>query len=154
MELSLRLARDEDKSDVYSWRNHPEVRRWSFHSDPISWEEHEAWWTKILRCSEVRMYIGQQAGNKIGMIRFDHREGPVRVSVMLNPDFMGRKLGRRLIALGVEAFWRQEGLRPILAEIKPDNIASQKAFEKAGFQQQSMTYVLNPSGSNDLENRT
>ena len=59
----------------------------------------------------------------------------VNASVNLNPLFFGRGLGRKIIALGSEKFFQEAGEgKPIVAEIKRDNIASQKAFTKAGYE--------------------
>lgn len=62
---------------------------------------------------------------------------------MLNPDFLGKGLGSKVIILGTEIFIKEKKpAKPIIAEIKKDNIASVKAFQKAGFKENFTTYVF------------
>lgn len=142
-ELKLRILDASDMEDLYSWRNHPLVRKKSFRSDPLSWEEHQRWFKRKSESPDTTIYIGYYQGNKVGMIRFDNGSESIKVSVMMSPDFMGRNLGSKLIQLGVKTIMETKGLgRIITAEIKKNNIASIKAFEKAGFKMSHLTYTL------------
>ena len=80
---------------------------------------------------------------KIGTIRFEANESAIKTSVMLNPDFLGKGLGSKLIKLGVKRFIMEKNPdMQIIAEIKKDNVASIKAFEKAGFEEGSFAYIF------------
>lgn len=142
--LSLRDANDNDVKDLFVWRNHPEVRKNSFNTNPISWDEHKKWfWTKI-KDQNVTIYIAYYRKNKVGSIRFEVKDNVIRVSVMLNPAFLGRGIGSEIIRLGTEKFISEK--RPkksLIAEIKKDNITSIKAFQKAGFKESHCVYVFN-----------
>jgi L-amino acid N-acyltransferase YncA len=65
----------------------------------------------------------------------------IKASVMLNPVFLGKGIGSKVIKLGIKKFIMEKkpGMQ-IIAEIKKDNVASIKAFEKAGFKENHVTY--------------
>ncbi len=68
---------------------------------------------------------------KIGAIRFERENSEVKTNVMLNPDFLGKGLGCKVIKLGVERFIKEKKAdMQIIVEIKKGNIASIKAFGK------------------------
>lgn len=141
-ELELRSLDAVDMEDLYNWRNHPLVRKKSFHSEPLSWEEHQRWFKRKINSPDTTIYIGYYQGNKIGMIRFDSGSEGIKVSVMMRPDFIGRNFGSRLIRLGVKKIMETPGEKIITAEIKKSNVASIRAFKKAGFRMSHLTYIL------------
>ena len=142
-ELKLRDVEDGDCRDLYEWRNHPLVRKNSFNTDVVSFDKHQKWFKKKKRSSETTIYIGCYEGRKAGVIRFEDEMGDVKVNVMLNPDYIGKGFGTRLIALGVKKFKQEKKTgKAIIAEIKESNDASKKAFEKAGFKKSHLTYVF------------
>jgi UDP-2,4-diacetamido-2,4,6-trideoxy-beta-L-altropyranose hydrolase len=70
----------------------------------------------------------------IGQVRFDILDDKyAEISISLDGNHRGRGYGTLLINLGVEALLRQTPVKAIHAWIKPYNIASCKAFEKAQF---------------------
>ncbi|MBL7068268.1 MAG: GNAT family N-acetyltransferase [Candidatus Omnitrophica bacterium] len=132
--LIFKKAAEGDCRDLWTWRNHPEVRKNSFDDAPISWKDHKKWFYSRFRDRSARIYIARDRKEKVGVIRFDVEEFLIRVSVSLNPDFFGKKLGRELIRLGTEKIFTETKKRlSVIAEVKKDNIASQKAFLKAGY---------------------
>src|SRR3989338_2399270 len=141
-ELKLKILTAGDMEDLYTWRNHPLVRKKSFHSEPLSWKEHQRWFKRKSKSPDTTIYIGYYQGRKIGGIRFDDGAEGIKVSVMMNPDFLGRNLGSRLIQLGVKKIVEIQAGKVITAEIKKNNIASIKAFKRAGFKMSHLTYIL------------
>ena len=146
-ELGLRDFKVDDMDDLYRWRNHPVVRENSFNTDPLSWDEHLQWFKRKSQSLDTTIYIAYHEADKIGMIRFENEREVIRVSVMLNPDFIGQGLGSSLIRLGVKKFINEKKAdKDIIVEIKANNIASQKAFQKAGFKINHLTCVFEPQG--------
>ena len=142
-ELKLRDVKDGDCRDLYDWRNHPIIRENSFNTSPFSFDEHQTWFKQKRQSSQTTIYIGCYKGHKVGVIRFEDEKDGIKVNVMLNPDYIGKGLGTRLIELGVEKLKQQNKTgKAIIAEIKEDNVASQKAFEKAGFKKNDLAYVF------------
>lgn len=140
--LIFRSADENDTVDLFNWRNHPDVRKNSFNTNPILWEEHEKWFKKKLTSSNTAIYMVCCDDKKIGAMRFEDKGEAVKVNVMLNPDFLGRGFGTELIKAGTEKFIKErQPDKPIHAEIKKDNIASLKAFQKAGFEESYSVFV-------------
>lgn len=142
IELAFREVREEDIRDLFSWRNHPETRRQSFSTEAVTWDEHRAWFADKINDPNTSIYIVSQNRIKIGSVRFERNIESVRISVMLNPDFIGKRLGAAVIVQSTKKYIqdRNPGV-PIIAEIKKENIASIKAFTKAGFAESQTVFI-------------
>ena len=55
--LYLRQAGVEDRKLLFDWRNDPLVRRNSFTTDPIAWEDHVRWFGRLMDDPQARQYI-------------------------------------------------------------------------------------------------
>jgi UDP-2,4-diacetamido-2,4,6-trideoxy-beta-L-altropyranose hydrolase len=138
--ITLRLATIADAEPIFEWRNHEETRRYSLQSDLISWEAHQQWFYNSLANPHRILLIGEQNGRPVGVLRYDCLEPTAgeqlqcKVSVYRTPGINTPGIGTALLKAG--SCWLQEQ-RPeitrIQADILPDNIASQRAFEKAGY---------------------
>ncbi len=133
--LSLRPVRREDSRLLWTWANDPTVRAVSFSSDAIPWETHEAWFERKLRDDRCRILVAEsEDGSPLGVVRFEATTPDQAViSVSLDQSRRNAGLGTRLLELGVDEYFRSEPVDVIDALIKVDNIASRRAFEKAGF---------------------
>lgn len=141
-DLRIRNLEADDINDLFKWRNHPDVRKNSFNTNPILWEEHEKWFKKKLAESDTAIYTVCCRDKKIGAIRFEDKGEAIKVSVMLNPDFLGKGGGSKIIKLGTERFIKEKNPdKSIHAEIKKDNIASIRAFQKAGYKESHLTFI-------------
>jgi len=141
--INLRKAEIADANDIFEWRNHIEVRKNFFNQEKLSWEEHEKWFMAKLKDPDATAYMAYYKKEKIGTIRFESNEYVIKTSVMLNPLFLGKGLGPRVIKLGVEEYIKEK--KPdmqIIAEIKEDNLASINAFKKAGFKTDHLTLLF------------
>ncbi len=134
---TLRLARatERDSRVLWEWANEREVRRFSFHSDPIPWETHLQWFARKLSDPRSSIWIAYDADDEpVGQIRCDctdDRELYVAVSVSLNRR--GNGYGRKLIEEGLKQASKVFPGRRAHALIKHDNAASIRAFHRAGF---------------------
>ncbi|MBN8825817.1 MULTISPECIES: GNAT family N-acetyltransferase [unclassified Spirosoma] len=137
--LTYRTARPTDAQLYFDWANDPDTRRQSFNSAPISLETHTAWFThKLADPNALLLLFLSDTGQAVGQVRFE------RTPVADMPDEI-------IISLSIDANYRGKGLAPQLirqacficrerweavtihAYIKPDNQASIRAFERAGF---------------------
>lgn len=132
----LRTAREEDASDIWIWRNHPETRKRSFHSDEIPFAEHLKWFAARMKDADSVIFIAEdRQGRKLGQVRFDKKGREATISVGLNPDFFGQGIGSILIAKTTSEFLdKNREISIVIAEIIEDKIASLKAFLKAGYE--------------------
>lgn len=144
-DLSLRNIEPSDINDLFRWRNHSETRKNSFNKNAVSWNEHERWFKAKSNDPCTTIFIACYKEEKIGSIRFENKGDVVKTSVMLNPDFLGKGFGPNVIKIGTKKFISEKRHgKPIIAEIKKDNISSLKAFQKAGFKESHLTFVYNP----------
>ncbi|MEW6008474.1 MAG: GNAT family N-acetyltransferase [Candidatus Omnitrophota bacterium] len=133
-DLTLRAILKTDCRTLWRWRNHPQVRRQSKQTKFVSWQQHRKWFCSKINDRKTKIYLAILDGNKIGVIRFEIEAKYVKVSVNLNPDFFGKGLGPKIIRMGTEMFLSQVRTnKSIIAEIKKQNIISQKAFSRAAY---------------------
>ena len=134
MLYSFRGAGNEDAELLWQWRNDPEVRSVSFTQDVIPLESHRNWLAKRLAGNDSTIWIVEDQSQKpVGQIRFDHRDDAGVISIILDQAVRGRGLGKHLITAGCQAFFDSSTAQEIIAQIKPGNIASERAFRGAGF---------------------
>ncbi|MBI5888761.1 MAG: GNAT family N-acetyltransferase [Deltaproteobacteria bacterium] len=148
-EINFRYIDESDVEDLFEWRNHPEVRKNSFNMAPLIFKEHEEWFKRKIKNSDTTIYMACCGNDKIGSIRFEDNGEVEKVSVMLNPKFTGKGLGSKIIRIGTWKFISEKKPgKPVVAEIKRDNIASIKAFERAGFKESFITFIFDEKQGN------
>jgi len=123
--MRLRKATMDDARRLFDWRNDPVTRAASVNRDPVTWEDHVAWLEASLT-NPLREILIAEDGVPLGTVRLD-KDLRTEVSITLSPAARGHGQAAPLIALATET----KG--PFVARIRPDNPASRKAFQKAGF---------------------
>lgn len=131
----LRPAESTDARRIWEWSNDPEVRSVSFSSDPIPWDSHVAWFQARLADPQCRQCIAvERKGDPIAQVRFDIADdNSATISISLAADVRGKGLGTQLIWMACRELFAETEIDRVEALIKPDNVASIRAFEKAGF---------------------
>ncbi|MCU1447966.1 MAG: UDP-2,4-diacetamido-2,4, 6-trideoxy-beta-L-altropyranose hydrolase [Acidimicrobiales bacterium] len=133
--LSLRPAGDMDVRLLWEWANDPDVRRRAFSSDPIPWEEHTAWFAARMRDPNCRIYLATwDGGDPIGQVRFEGDGDAAEISVSVASAARGRGWGGALVDSGVRRLFADTRVQRVDARIKPDNMASGRAFDSAAFE--------------------
>jgi len=132
--LSVRRATESDAPRLFEWANDAETRAQSFSSAPILWDGHVAWLTRKLGDRSCHLYVVEVGGAEpVATVRFDTQGGHTDVSVTVAPAARGRRLAARAISAAVHAIFESTDIQGVRAFIKPDNTASVRAFERAGF---------------------
>lgn len=132
--LRLRRVRQEDCKLLWDWANESTVRNSAFNSDSILWEEHKQWFAQKFHDPQCLQFIAlDDMDVPIGQIRFDIHEKEAEVDVSIDEKKRSQGLGSRLIAMGISELISQGPVRWVHSFIKSENIASIRAFEKAGF---------------------
>lgn len=134
-ELKLRPARQDDCWLLWKWANDPAVRAASFHGESISHDEHAAWFARRLQGADSLIYLAEDShGVPIGQFRVEwDAEKCGTVSISIAPEWRGSGIASFLISRAAQAAFHKTRLLWLKAKIKPDNIPSLRAFEKAGF---------------------
>jgi UDP-2,4-diacetamido-2,4,6-trideoxy-beta-L-altropyranose hydrolase len=132
--VHLRFAEKEDCKNIYGWRNNTRMREIAFNSDEIPFEEHEKWFYEAIKNPNRNIFIIMDENfNDIGTIRFDKKGKHALVNIIIGWDFVGKGYGSLGIMRGSIDYLNNFEVGYIIAEIKKDNLASIKAFEKAGY---------------------
>jgi RimJ/RimL family protein N-acetyltransferase len=142
-DISLRLASEDDYQQVWEWRNDPEVRAISFAPDIIGWDRHLRWMSNKLGDSQCLWLIAEHIDlGRVGHIRFDiFAERQALVAVTVAPTLRGRGLGKILIERGVGEAFSKLPIDTVIGQIKPFNVASEKAFRQVGFRSMNPTTI-------------
>lgn len=132
----LAPAELSDAELAFTWRNATMTRR--FFRDPreLTLVEHKAWWRQTLSRKDRRLLIAQIGRVKVGVLRLDWETElqQAEVSIYLDPKHAGLGLGKYM--LRTLSHWVRASasdLRRLVAEVTPDNLASRRAFESAGY---------------------
>jgi UDP-2,4-diacetamido-2,4,6-trideoxy-beta-L-altropyranose hydrolase len=132
--MRLRRARADDIRLLWEWANDPEVRAASFSSAPIPWETHVAWFAEKVGQNRSLLFIAEnEQGIAFGQIRFDLKGGEAELNLSLAKEKRGIGLAVPLIEAGVREVLAGTECERVHAFVKPQNAASARAFEKAGF---------------------
>ena len=133
---------------IFDWQQHPKTRAYSRNPNPPTWDEHQSWFTKTIKNEQVSFYLLMHQGKPAGFVRLNpafleqdsnqqiEREKTAKeVSIAIAPECHGKGLG--VIALNLLILLHRD--IKLLAFIDTNNIASVKAFERAGFKPHSQT---------------
>jgi UDP-2,4-diacetamido-2,4,6-trideoxy-beta-L-altropyranose hydrolase len=133
-DLELLPATENDFELLWQWANDPMTRANSFNSSPIPWEKHKDWCHAKLQdvCCCLWMVATPTLG-KIGIVRFDRAGPEATVSISLAPEARGKGYGHGIITAACQQLFQSSETKLVRAVIKPENKASTRAFEQAGF---------------------
>jgi spore coat polysaccharide biosynthesis protein SpsF len=140
--LRLRPASASDADRILAWRNDPVTVRYSRSGRAVTDIEHRAWFELRLDRPATRIWIGEVNGSAVGQVRIDVDAAVGEVDVVIDPANRGRGYG----SLMIDALLRQLGadyqVVRLTATVHPENTASRKAFERAGFRLASVGEFL------------
>lgn len=145
-ELYLRdvTAEGGDSRKLWDWRNDPTSRKMSLSGAIISWQEHLTWFEASLQNPSCHLKIAQIRNEKresfdVGVGRVDCKPMEKQdcqaawISLNIAPEYRFRGYGQKLLRALIDLIFKKERVNFILAEIKLENSASRKLFEKLGF---------------------
>lgn len=140
----VRLAKADDAEIVWPWRDSESTRRYFFDPSQVSLDAHVGWWDRSLANPKRVLLIGSLRGRAFGVIRFDFdtSESAV-VSIYLDPEMTGKGMGRKLLFIGLS--WlrgNHPATNSVSAQILPENDASVRVFQAAGFSEHHRVFVL------------
>lgn len=135
----LRVANQDDCELIWTWANDPLVRRMSFHSDPIPYEQHTEWFDARLKNSMAIIQVAEVDGKPAGQVRleFSETEDGWVVDISVAPEFRGRGLALEIMQKAISALRRIHREARVVAWVKKANENSVRVFDAAGFRQSS-----------------
>ena len=143
--VRVRPATEDDAALLRSWRNDPEVRRWSRSSDEMPAEAHETWLRDVLADPDRHLLIVVHTGSgePVGTTRYDRLGGPDsadrsrwEISITVAPGMRGQGFGSATLQ-ACDAWLRQAepAATGIVAHVRPANTGSRTLFERNGYRE-------------------
>lgn len=140
--LRMRSATPDDLMMIWKWRNEPQTRAVSFNPAWIPLDEHKQWFSRNLADPLSRILIATDLdGSPVGEVRFSLQGDEAEISVILDPHYRGKGMGRYLINSGARYLFETTGILRIHSYIKCENKISWKAFLSAGFRSVGTTEI-------------
>lgn len=132
--IKLRKVSEKDCRLIWKWANDPKVRAESFTSKAIPYSDHVIWFERKINDPDCHLYIAENSdGKSVGQVRFELDENSATISISLDHKFRSRGYGTKIIALASQKLFEISEVNIIHAYIKKGNVASELAFQKAGF---------------------
>ena len=132
--ILIRLLCNQDCRDVYEWRNDEITRKMSLNNDFIDYEHHVSWFSGMLSSNNYVGVVGEINSEKMGIVHFKEHDEEALVSINLNPSFRGKKLSSEFLAKSLDFYLtNNQNTTRFLAEIKCDNIKSERIFRNNNF---------------------
>lgn len=144
--MIIRKALDNEKDCnlVFSLSNDPLVRSVSFNQNKIEYSNHIKWYKDAVKNDNILfllVFADESENDFVGQIRFNREKknsDECIISLSITENFRGKGIGNQFIQLGIEMLKKQwKDIKTIIAEVKTDNIASNKLFVKEGFELKS-----------------
>lgn len=142
--VSMRRATMNDAERVFEWRNDPAIRSVSRNSRVLDLGAHCTWFATTIASPDRLLLIGEKGDIPVGMVRFDRCDADTyEISIVVSPMLAGLRLGDAMLAAAQAELVRLAGRDVvILAETLPDNRASQRLFQRAGYRQNGRRFRL------------
>lgn len=135
--LALRAVVASDSPLLLTWRNHPEVRRWSRDFNEIDVSTHDRWLNSWISNRQLKgfFFIIEYFGNPVGSIRFDIRsEDSFEVSILVEPGFQGKGIAKGATLAALREIVSESSSFTVFASVHEKNTASIKLFSALAFQ--------------------
>lgn len=134
MSAYLRKATENDMDLLYEWVNEPGVRKSAFSTKKISYEDHKEWFHNIMRKKNCIQYIYMYEDKPTGQVRIDILDDIAEVDYSVCVEKRGMGHGKRILLLLKQQIKKDAlEVKHIVARVKPENIASKKAFLNTGY---------------------
>lgn len=142
MDITLRKATLSDSHQILSWRNEPTTILWMGATRALSFEEHQTWFTKVMNDPGCLFFIIEESDEAIGQIRYhinhDIIQNAAKVSINITQCMHGKGIASIAFRKGSELVRTLHFSNDVFAYVQPNNIASIRAMEKAGFVRDKM----------------
>ncbi len=130
----LRPALPSDAKLLWDWANEAQTRRVAFHSEPIAWESHVAWYSAKLSSPDALIAILESPeGIPIGQIRFDRTPEGLEIDLSVVAAARSRGLGIELLRQGLGQARSRWTAGTVIAKMLMENDRSKRLFERSGF---------------------
>lgn len=133
-QLSLREAQLLDMDTYFKWVNDPDERKNAINSEPIPYNEHNAWFKKKIKEVNSYLWILEKKEIPLGQIRFEIDNNYATLSYFIDRRYRGKGYGLSIVKLGIYKLLQLKNNLIIRAIVRKSNIISCKIFDSLNFQ--------------------
>ncbi len=126
---------------IREWRNDPDAVRFSATGRPVTPTEHAEWFARQLQAPAPLFWIAEQLGDPVGQVRVDVTGTVGTVSIAVARGQRGRGIGSSILRAMLSEIDQQRAVSTLIAFAHPDNVASVRAFESAGFRREQQPHA-------------
>lgn len=132
--ITLRPIKEEDCDLLFEWLNDSEVRQMSFNTDPVLYDEHKEWFSKMLCSSLTHIFIICVDEKPVGQIRIYIEKNEGIISFSIDKNYRGCGYGSKALRKIIDVV-KKLGIKAdkLIGKVKYENMFSRKAFHKAGY---------------------
>ncbi len=141
--LNFRHATIEDIDLIFRWSNDPDTRKKSYNPEKISYKDHIQWFHNQLKYEDRIMLIFEEETSPVGLVRFKKENNSWVIGINISKENRGRSFASQMLKMSVKYMFNNYNCNSIIAYIKKSNLASIKAFEKAGFKFNTSLLIYN-----------
>lgn len=136
---TLSEATPNDLELTYKWASDERIRKFSFNTKPISYEEHRNWFLKKLSEHNSKYWLLMYGAQKVGSIRVDFKNEKKEgvISYLIDPCFQGMGLGKELLILVEKEVMKQTNMNQIILKgtVFNVNLPSLNIFKSLGYEE-------------------
>lgn len=126
--IQLRLAGKDDCRLIFDWRNDQSSYRHYIDDKPVLWPIHVEWLNRSLSNPDRQIYMAEEDGVTVGMIRSDKRVDGYELSWVVGPEHRGKRYGHMMLSAVIDLLSGN-----LYARIKADNDPSLALVRSFGF---------------------
>jgi RimJ/RimL family protein N-acetyltransferase len=134
-DMSLRKATINDAFQLWSLANDIDVRRNSFNSRQIIYEDHVRWLKEKLASDTSAIYVLDVSEVLVAQIRYDKNGSIAEIDYAVKPAFRGKNIGSKILKMTWESACEELGVQSAQGIVKKNNKGSIFSFQKSGFQE-------------------
>lgn len=141
-QVRLRLLRSSDLQLTLRWRNQDHIRRWFFHSDLITPEQHARWFEQYAERDDDFVFViedvqaGDQPVGQVALYHVDWQQLRAEFGRLMigEASAAGKGLAFAATQLILQIAFQSLGLREVYLEVYADNSRAIAIYTGAGFQ--------------------
>ena len=126
--LFLIHANESHCNLVYEWINDDEVRKNSFNTNKIKYEEHVNWYREKINSDNCKMYLLADSNNNIGIVRLEKKNDEKIISYSISKEYRGKGYGYKILLEFEKELIKLYKKVKVIAYVKKENIASIRIF--------------------------
>jgi len=132
--LHFRMAEYSDVDLYYQWTSDDLVRNNSFSTGTIAYDDHVNWFRSKVGSANCFLYLFlNDTGEAVGQVRIDKGSEEAVIGISIAEAFRGKSMGVEMLTGSTDDYLNKYPTDTIIAYIKVENVASNKSFIKAGF---------------------